>query len=297
VFEVTAVTQWHKSLLRATWKSLQRYQKLFVASFITTLLAINLNPSIAEALDWTDLFRVIPSVIQVVQLSNISDSQEVELGKQLDREIGSEVKISRDPAAIDLIRSIGAQLVPNSDRPNMPYTFQVVDDKNINAFATMGGFVYVNTGTIAQADNRAQLAAVIAHEMGHISGKHALEQIRQMALAQGVASVAGLDKDQFVNIGVQLALRLPNSREAEFDADRRGLRTISRAGFAPQAMPAFMQKLVSKSGGSLPGFLSTHPGASERIAALNEQIESNNLYGQGGLNDSKYQNKWRNRFR
>lgn len=296
MFEVTAVTQWHKSLLRATWKSLQRYQRLFVASFLTTLLAINLNPSIAEALDWTDLFRVVPSVIQVVQLSNISDSQEVELGQQLDREIGSEVKISRDPAAIDLVRSIGAQLVPNSDRPNMPYTFQVVDDKNINAFATMGGFVYVNTGTISAADNRAQLAAVIAHEMGHISGRHALEQIRQMALAQGVASVAGLDKDQFVNIGVQLALRLPNSREAEFDADRRGLSTISRAGFSPQAMPAFMQKLVSKSGG-VPGFLSTHPGADERIVALNEQIERNNLSGKGGLNDSKYQNKWRNRFR
>ena len=290
------MTQWHKSLLRATWKSLQRYQRLFVASFLTTLLAINLNPSIAEALDWTDLFRVVPSVIQVVQLSNISDSQEVELGRQLDRKIGSEVKISRDPAAIDLVRSIGAQLVPNSDRPNMPYTFQVVDDKNINAFATMGGFVYVNTGTIAQADNRAQLAAVIAHEMGHISGRHALEQIRQMALAQGVASVAGLDKDQFVNIGVQLALRLPNSREAEFDADRRGLSTISRSGYAPQAMPAFMQKLVSKSGG-VPGFLSTHPGADERIVALNDRIERNNLSGQGGLNDRKYQRQWRNRFR
>jgi beta-barrel assembly-enhancing protease len=290
------VIQWHKSLLQSTLKSLKRYQRFLIASFLTTFLAINLNPSIAEALDWTDLIRVVPSVIQVVQLSNISDGQEVELGRQLDREIGSEVRISRDPAAIGLIRSIGSQLVPNSDRPNMPYTFQVVDDKNINAFATMGGFVYINTGTIAAADNRAQLAAVIAHEMGHISGRHSLEQIRQMALAQGVASVAGLDKDQFVNIGVQLALRLPNSREAEFDADRRGLSTISRSGFAPQAMPAFMQKLTSK-GGSLPGFLSSHPGTNERIAALNEQIERNNLIGQGGLNDSKYQKQWRNRFR
>ncbi len=291
------MTQWHKSLLRSIWKSLQRYQRFFVASFLTTLLVINLNPTIAEALDWTDLIRVVPSVIQVVQLSNISDRQEVELGKQLDREIGSEVQISRDPAAIALIRSIGAQLVPNSDRPNMPYTFQVVNDNNINAFATMGGFVYINTGTIAAADNRAQLAAVVAHEMGHIAGRHSLEQIRQMALAQGVASVAGLDKDQFVQIGVQLALRLPNSREAEFDADRRGLNMISRSGYAPQAMPAFMQKLVSKSGGSVPGFLSSHPGANERIAALNEQIERNNMYGKGGLNDSKYQNTWRNRFR
>lgn len=291
------MTEWHKSLLTSIWKSLQRYQRFLVASFLTTILAINLNPSIAAAFDWTDLIRAVPSVIQVMQVSSMSDRDEVGLGKQLDREISSQVRISRDAAAISLVRAIGAELVPNSDRPNMPYTFQVVDDKNINAFATMGGFVYVNTGTIAQADNRAQLAAVIAHEMGHISGRHALEQIKQMALAQGFASVAGLDRDQFVQMGVQLALRLPNSREAEFDADRRGLSTISRAGYAPQAMPAFMQKLASKSGGSLPGFLSTHPGTNERIAALNEQIERNNLYGQGGLNDSKYQSRWRNRFR
>jgi predicted Zn-dependent protease len=267
-------------------------------SILTTILAINFNPAIAEALDWTDLFRAVPSVIQVMQISNISDQDEVQLGRQLDRQLASEVRISRDPAANALVRAIGEELVRNSDRPNLPYTFQVVEDKNINAFATMGGFVYVNTGTIAAADNRAQLAAVIAHEMGHISGRHALEQIKQMALAQGVASVAGLDRDRFVQIGVQLALRLPNSREAEFDADRRGLETIARSGYAPQALPAFLQKLASsKSGNGVPGFLSTHPGANERIAALNERIERENLYRQGGLNDTKYQRNWRNRFR
>lgn len=289
--------KWHKSLFEIAWRNLKRYQRFLLASILTTVLAINFNPAIAEALDWTDLIRVVPSAIQVMQLSNVSDQDEVQLGKQLDRQLTSEVRISRDPAAIGLVRSIGEGLVRNSDRPNLPYTFQVVEDKNINAFATMGGFVYINTGTIASADNRAQLAGVIAHEMGHISGRHALEQIKQMALAQGVASVAGLERDQFVNIGVQLALRLPNSREAEFDADRRGLETITRSGFAPQALPAFLQKLASKSGNNVPGFLSTHPGANERISALNERIARENLYGQGGLNDTKYQKNWRNRFR
>lgn len=289
--------QWYKPLLAIAWRNLKRYQRFLLASILTTVLAINFNPAIAEALDWTDLFRAVPSVIQVMQLSSVSDQDEVQLGRQLDRRLASEVRISRDPAANALVRAIGEGLVRNSDRPNLPYTFQVVDDKNINAFATMGGFVYINTGTIASADNRAQLAGVIAHEMGHISGRHALEQIKQMALAQGVASVAGLDRDQFVQLGVQLALRLPNSREAEFDADRRGLETITRSGYAPQALPAFLQKLASKSGNGAPGFLSTHPGANERISALNERIERENLYGQGGLNDTKYQRSWRNRFR
>lgn len=162
----------------------------------------------------------------------------------------------------------------------------------------MGGFVYINTGTIAASDNVAQLASVIGHEMGHISGRHALEQMKQAAIAQGIATIAGVGDDRLVGIGVNLALRLPNSREAEFDADRRGLQNITRSGFAARAMPAFMQKLASSSnGGGVPAFLSTHPATGDRITALNQSIQENNLNTSGGLNDGAYQRIWRSRFR
>lgn len=164
----------------------------------------------------------------------------------------------------------------------------------------MGGFVYINTGTIAASDNVAQLASVIGHEMGHIAGRHALEQMKQMAIAQGIATIAGVADDRLVGIGVDLALRLPNSREAEFDADRRGLMNITRAGFAARAMPTFMQKLATASKGSAsspPAFLSTHPATVDRINALNEAIQVNNLNTSGGLNDAEYQKVWRSRFR
>ncbi|TYQ24271.1 M48 family metalloprotease [Pseudanabaena sp. UWO311] len=278
-------------------KRIQHYWKFAIALLMSLLLAVSLNPFVANALDLSDLFRILPSAIQIIQLSSIGDNEEVSLGQQIDSQIQQEVRISRDPAANALVRRLGQILVPTSDRPNIPYTFRVVDDTNLNAFATMGGFVYINTGTIASADNVAQLASVIGHEMGHISGRHSLEQMKQMAIAQGIATIAGVADDRLVGIGVNLALRLPNSREAEFDADRRGLLNITKSGFAARAMPAFMQKLTRSGGGGAPAFLSTHPATEDRISALNQSIQANNLNTSGGLNDADYQRIWRSRFR
>jgi predicted Zn-dependent protease len=286
-----------QKFIASTRNRLQHYWKFAIASVMSVLLAVTLNPFVVNAFDLSDLFRILPSAIQIIQLSSIGDNDEVSLGQQIDGQIQQEVRISRDPAANALVSRLGQILVPTSDRPNIPYTFRVVDDSNLNAFATMGGFVYINTGTISAADNVAQLASVIGHEMGHISGRHALEQMKQMAIAQGVATIVGVGDDRLVGIGVDLALRLPNSREAEFDADRRGLLNITRAGFAARAMPAFMQKLQSSGGGGAPTFLSTHPATGERIAALNQNIQENNLNTSGGLNDGEYQRIWRSRFR
>lgn len=284
-------------LLNSISSKARYYWKFAIALFMSTALAVSLNPFVANALDLSDLFRILPSAVQIIQLSSIGDNEEVALGRQIDGQIRQEVRISQDRAANALVKRLGQILVPTSDRPNIPYTFQVVDDNNLNAFATMGGFVYINTGTIAAADNVAQLASVIGHEIGHITGRHALEQMKQMAIAQGIANIAGVADDRLVGIGVNLALRLPNSREAEFDADRRGLRNITRSGFAASAMPAFMRKLASAGGGNAPSFLSTHPANSDRINALNQSIQANGIQTAGGLNDGEYQRIWRNRFR
>jgi predicted Zn-dependent protease len=293
----TSIAKLSSRLLDSINCKFQHYWKFTTVSLMSLLLAVTVNPLVVNAFDLSDLFRILPSAVQIIQLSSIGDNDEVALGRQIDAQIQQQVRLSRDPAANALVNRLGQMLVPTSDRPNIPYTFRVVDDNNLNAFATMGGFVYINTGTIAASDNVAQLASVIGHEMGHIAGRHALEQMKQMAIAQGIATIAGVADDRLVGIGVDLALRLPNSREAEFDADRRGLMNITRAGFAARAMPAFMQKLSSSSGGGAPTFLSTHPGTSERIAALNQTIQQNNLNSSGGLNDSEYQRIWRSRFR
>jgi len=238
---------------------------------LTCLLAIAL-PQASLAISWQDLLRAVPSVIQGVQLANLSPEQEVALGRNIDQQVKREIRLSSDVAAQRLIEEIGRELATTSDRPNLPYTFQLVADREVNAFATVGGFVYVHEGILDAADDRDQLAAVIAHEIGHITGRHALEQMQQMSIAQGIATATGLDRDRLVGLGVNLALRLPRSREFEFDADRRGTLNLARAGYNPQAMGAFLQKLQAKSGGQMPAFLSTHPPIPDRIQAINEVI-------------------------
>ncbi len=271
-----------------------RYQKIALAGLLTMLLAVHGQP--AQAFDLGDIFRVLPSALEVIQISNLSDEDEVKLGQQIDQQLRTKVKISSDPLANQLINGLGKALAINSDRPNIPYTFQVVEDKTLNAFATVGGFVYINTGTIANADNIAQLAAVMSHEIGHIAGKHALENIKNAAIQNGIATVIGAQDNQLVQLGAQLALQLPNSREAENDADRRGLGNLVRSGFAASAMPAFMQKLAAQSGGGGTTVFSTHPAPGERVVTLNSLINERGYSGGKGLDDQAYQAVWRNRF-
>ena len=158
----------------------------------------------------------------------------------------------------------------------------------------MGGFVYVNKGLMAAADNEAELASVIAHEIGHITARHAIQQMRQMAIASGVASAAGLDGSRAVQIGVELALRRPHSRQAEYEADQLGLQTMGRSGYAQSGMVDFMKKLLSQP--SVPSILSTHPATSDRIAAISQAVDPDLASGEG-LNDRDYQLEMRRLLR
>ncbi len=247
------------------------------------------SPVPARAISIQDLIRGGIQVIQGVQLSNMSAEQEVEFGKAINQQLVSrEIKLYKDPALNGYINQIGQRLAANRSRSNIPYTFQVVRDDGINAFATVGGFVYINTGTIKAADNEAQLASVMAHEIGHIEGKHVLKGIKKAAIEQGIASAAGIDRNTAVQLGVQLALRLPRSRQYEYEADERGLDMLGKAGYDPSAMIAFFEKLMDKRGGSAPTFLSTHPATEDRIQAIKEKINSVPTNAGSGLDSSAY---------
>ncbi|MBD0362859.1 MAG: M48 family metalloprotease [Coleofasciculus sp. C3-bin4] len=271
----------------------RRYRRRLLYPLLSIVLALSLivgTPQVSQALPWLNL---IFQGIQVIQLSNISDRQEVQIAGQINQQLVSDqVQLYRNPQITRYVDEIGQRLAKESKRPDIPYTFQVVKDKNINAFATMGGFVYLNTGLIAAADNEAQLASVIGHEIGHIVKRHSIQQMRQTAIARGLATAAGLDRNTLVNIGVELALQRPNSRKDEFEADQEGLYNMEQAGYAPSAMVAFMGKLL-KAGGSVPTFLSTHPAASDRIAALEQAIDPAQANVGEGLNDKAYKNKIR----
>lgn len=270
------------TFFRYLWKQ-WRYG---VISLLVVLSLILATPQPAQSFSFLDLlFRGV----QVFQLSNLSDSEEVQLGKQINEQlVNGQVRLSQNRQLNRYVDRIGQRIVPQTDRPNLPYTFQVVEDDSINAFATMGGFVYIHTGLMATAENEAELASVVAHEIGHITARHAVQQMRQRAIAQGLLSATGLDESNAVQIGVELAVSRPNSREDEFEADQKGLDSLTKSGYAPIGMISFMEKLQQQ-GGSPPTFLSTHPAVSDRIEALKAQA-TNPTQGDG-LNPQLYQQR------
>ncbi len=247
---------------------------------MATLMAITIGlatPTPSHA----GLFDLIFQGIRYVQLGNLSSRDEVNLGTQIDRQLKAQQGVrvyNRNSSINSYINEIGQRLAITSDRPDLPYTFQVVDNNSVNAFATTGGFVYIHTGLIRAAENEAELAGVMAHEIGHITGRHALNQMRQQALASGVAGGLGVRQDALVGLGVQLALQLPNSREAEHDADRRGFHNLGRAGYDTTGFISFMQKLEGRNTAE---FLSTHPNPGNRVNNL-RNMNSAGTYANAG---------------
>jgi beta-barrel assembly-enhancing protease len=247
--------------------------------------------------------RLINQGVQVIQLSTVSNQQEVEIGQQINQQLISQgLRLYTEPNLNAYVNQIGQRLVAVSDRSQLPFKFQVVKDGAVNAFATAGGYVYVTTGLIKTADNEAQLASVIGHEIGHIEGKHLLQQLRQTAVTRGLVSAAGLDRSVVANLGTELVLSRPLSRKDEFNADQRGLKMMVKANYAESAMPAFMKKLLTQA--SVPTFLSTHPAVPARVKALEIAIAKSSgnqcdrapTQSQCGLDNTSYQQKVRDRL-
>lgn len=277
-----------------------RKQLTCLALSSATALSVTVSQPASAQIPW---FNLIFRGVQLIKLSNVSDRQEVQIGQQINRQLISRgMPLSKDAQLNNYVNRIGQRLAAASTRNDIPYKFQVVKDSRINAFATMGGYVYVTTGLLAAADNEAQLASVMAHEIGHIASRHLVEQMRQQALTQGVASAAGLDRNVAASIALDLAVNRPNSRKDEFEADQAGLKIMRQASYAESAAPTFMRKLLKQR--STPTFLSTHPAVPDRIEALEKSIRTGpgNSCRQSpattacGLNNTTYQQSVKSRL-
>ncbi len=210
--------------------------------------------------------------LQIMQMSNLSPTQEVQLGRQIDQQILDQFQLSSDANQIARINQIGQGLAQVSDRPNLPYTFRVVQDPSINAFATLGGFVYITTTALRAADSADQVAAVLAHEIAHITEQHALEQMQRGLRAQAGAQLLGLESSDLAALVFELGVNRPHSREDEYIADAKGVQLLLRSGYDPTAMAQFLTKL--NQGSFVPELFSTHPHIPDRIARLNQLVPS-----------------------
>ncbi len=205
-----------------------------------------------------------------------STEKEIKIGRQLAAEIEKGVKFVDDPIITEYVNRVGQNVVLHSDA-KIPFTIKVIDSDEVNAFALPGGFFYVNRGLILAADNEAELAGVMAHEIAHVAARHAMENQAKGTLAEigmiaGSIFLGGWPGVIFQNtagLGL-LAAFMKFSRGAEEEADKLGVQYLYAAGYDPNAMATMFEKLSSKSK-KKPGFISrafaTHPQPPDRRAA------------------------------
>ena len=215
------------------------------------------------------------------QIALISEQQEIEMGREYDQQIQQQLGLYRDPKLQDYVNRIGQRLAAASERPNLPWTFRVIDDPVVNAFAIPGGHVYVTRGLMTHLTSEAELASVIGHEIGHVTARHSVEQMSKQQLAQ-IGLLAGMIVSptvaQYGDLAAQglQVMFLKYSRDDERQADGLGLRYMYQQNYDPREMPRVFETLrrVSQSQGSgrIPGWLSTHPTEEERIRTISGQV-------------------------
>jgi predicted Zn-dependent protease len=215
------------------------------------------------------------------QLMLVSEAQEIEMGRQADAAVVQTIGLYADPVWQRYIQQFGARLAATSERPNLPWTFRVVDDPAVNAFAVPGGFVYVTRGLLAHLTSEAELASVVGHEIGHVTARHtaaAMSKQQVIGLGLAIGSMANKQVAKYAGTANQALgiLYLKFSRDDESQADQLGLRYMRRADFDPRQMPEvfrMLDRLSATEGGSrLPAWLETHPSPANRVAAINRQI-------------------------
>jgi predicted Zn-dependent protease len=225
-------------------------------------------------------------------LNFFSQDQEVAMGRSYSEQLNRQLDLVTDPYVQDYVERTGQRLVAASLRKDLQYHFFVVNTTEVNAFALPGGYIYVNRGLMDRADNESELAGVMAHEIGHVAGKHSLKQLSKRLLLTGIVVGAGLGVGakskkwgEIVaaagGIGVFFT-SLKYSRDDEREADWLGLTELNQAGYDPWGMVTFFEKLEAmqkEKGGGMPGFLSTHPLPAERKANMRKQIAELNLGG------------------
>lgn len=199
--------------------------------------------------------------------------KEVRQGREAAAEVDRQAKFIEDPVITEYVNRVGQNIVLHSDA-KVPFTIKVIDSDEVNAFALPGGFFYVNKGLLLAADNEAELAGVMAHEIAHVAARHAVENQAKASLLEYAAlgasiflgGIPGMIYQNTAGIGL-LGIFMKFSRGAEEEADKLGIQYMYAAGYDPGAMATMFEKLEAKNK-KKPGFISrafaTHPAPPDR---------------------------------
>ena len=215
------------------------------------------------------------------ELSFISKKQEIAMGQEYDPQIVAQFGLYKDDKLQKLVDRVGLSMAKNSHRPDLDYKFRILDSPVVNAFAVPGGYIYFTRGILAHFNNEAELAGVMGHEIGHITAKHSVKQMRNQTILQTLFVAGVIFSPEFAQVadvanqGIGL-LFLRFSRAHERESDKLGVQYSTEQGYNANKMAEFFKTLERLGGGSgsLPQFLSTHPDPGQRYVTVNNYADT-----------------------
>ncbi len=244
-------------------------RRLVPASMVMLLAAAGSSPALAQRT------TIKPG------MNLFSTAQDVEMGLQVSGDAEKQLQMLNDRRVDDYLSRLGRKLAANAPGEKFPYQFKAVNDLSLNAFALPGGFLYINRGIIEAADNEAQLASVVAHEIAHAALRHGTNQASKAYLAQmPLAVLGGLAGQSVAGVLAQVgggfaanSILLKYSRDAERQADLMGAQVLYDTRYDPRAMMQFFEKLQAQGGSRGPQWLSSHPDTQNRVRDIGAEID------------------------
>lgn len=250
----------------------------------TLMLIVALSMTLpAQAFDFGkfDLEKAVKTVQKIKKANEeVSEPQEIELGSGIAGSLLGAAPLLDNPELQRYVNRVGRWIALQTERPDIPWQFGVLDDEDINAFAAPGGYVFITKGLLARMNNEAELAGVLAHEISHVLRKHHLQAIKKGARSELLAGLAdeaiksrGGDErlSKLVSAGTELYAR-GLDKEDEFESDRMGVVLAARAGYDPYGLPAVLQTLqsINPEDSNLALMFKTHPGFDKRLELLGQ---------------------------
>jgi predicted Zn-dependent protease len=212
----------------------------------------------------------------------VSEDQEVQLGRQNAQQVNAQLQLVRDPAVTNYVRALGLSIARMTSRADLDWQFFVVDSKEVNAFALPGGFIYVNRGLIDRAQHLDERAGALGHEIGHVVRRHSVQQMEKQTganVAVGLGcTLTRLCNSDVARAAIQVggaALFARYSRKDEAEADSEAVVNVIRAGIDPHGIPLLFRRLIEERRTSpmrIEAFFASHPLEEDRIRATEREI-------------------------